>query len=595
MSRCKLEIVWSCTSWVTQYWVWWMVFHCCRWSVFYCFFSYLTVLELHYEGRVWRSWVAQEQAKEMGTSVIESEHRIDVELFLNKYPQWELGTPHWSVILHMMFLHAVERGWKEAECMVCWGHQGSTLEPDPEAGHSTMELVGYRTSHKEIKDIYQSVYLLWRPTGLPCCGDQLRRRTIWDILSSLKDWLHRCRYPAAAGEDPEPQEGWWSRPNRWEPYEEALRAACQRALDTAEALQGDIERLSWRARDRSWTHSWTHSQSWSRSCSRSRRRSCSRACSQSHPWNSSQSRQSRSPNGPLPGRRVMFREPEVRPNFEGSVEDYSSEPSVSDVEIWLEWQAQQLGTPAWWSELEAILGVEDPWELTCKIRASFYIPEVRMRAFLEQVYTVPPAPKCLNRNAFLPDELSYQDVWQQPILLTIAYARGLQYWAEKLNPPRSLDLHPLAGSVVELRETVQEYVTFDHWDVVQGLGVIHLGSTSQWPQTTLFIHMLSLLVEGQDFMEAITHTTSPIAEEDMTRCTTLPSEAERESWYLLVVTASMGQLNLGPSGNNCKRSTVDPHNENTFWNPWMAATFSGCTSTISFGGATVKELNKWGM
>ena len=105
-----------------------------------------------------------------------------------------------------------------------------------------------------------------------------------------------------------------------------------------------------------------------------------------------------------------------------------------------------------------------------------------MRAFLEQEYTTPPAPKCLSRNTFLPDELSYQDIWQQPTLLTVAYARGLQYWAEKLKPPRSPDLHPLAGSVVEMRETVQEYVTFNHWDVVQGLGVIHLGPTSHWPK-----------------------------------------------------------------------------------------------------------------
>ena len=77
-----------------------------------------------------------------------------------------------------------------------------------------------------------------------------------------------------------------------------------------------------------------------------------------------------------------------------------------------------------------------------------------MRAFLEQEYTVPPTPKCLNRNAFLPDELSYQDVWQQLILLMVAYARGLQYWAEKLNLLESPDLCPLAGSFVELRETV---------------------------------------------------------------------------------------------------------------------------------------------
>ena len=102
-----------------------MVFHCCRWPVFYCFFIYLTLLELHYGGRVQRSQLAQEQAKEMGTSVREYECRIDVGLFLSEYPRWELGTPHWSVILHEMFLHAAKRGWKEAECMVCQGHQSS--------------------------------------------------------------------------------------------------------------------------------------------------------------------------------------------------------------------------------------------------------------------------------------------------------------------------------------------------------------------------------------------------------------------------------------------------------------------------------------
>ena len=59
-----------------------------------------------------------------------------------------------------------------------------------------------------------------------------------DILSSLKDCVQRCV------EDLEPQGEWWPRPNRQEPYKEALRAACQRVLDSAEALQGDIERLS---------------------------------------------------------------------------------------------------------------------------------------------------------------------------------------------------------------------------------------------------------------------------------------------------------------------------------------------------------------
>ena len=86
----------------------------------------------------------------MGTSVREAKCRIDIRLFLNEYPRWDLGTPHQSVILHEMFLHTAERGQKKAECRVCWGHWGSTSEPKPEAGHSTMELVGYQTSHKEI-------------------------------------------------------------------------------------------------------------------------------------------------------------------------------------------------------------------------------------------------------------------------------------------------------------------------------------------------------------------------------------------------------------------------------------------------------------
>ena len=170
--------------------------------------------------------------------------RIDIGLLLDEYPRWELGTPHQSVILHEMFLHTAERGWKEVECMVHLGCQGSTSEPNPEAGHSTMELVGYQTSCKEISDINQSVCLLRRPLGLPSCGDQLRRRTICNILSSFKDQLHRHRYPAATREDPESEEEWQPRLNRQEPYEEALRVAHQRVLDTTEALRGDIERPS---------------------------------------------------------------------------------------------------------------------------------------------------------------------------------------------------------------------------------------------------------------------------------------------------------------------------------------------------------------
>ena len=99
------------------------------------------------------------------------------------------------------------------------------------------------------------------------------------------------------------------------------------------------------------------------------------------------------PDRPPPRRRVTFRNPEEEMSPKRDVEDYSIEPSVLDVETWLEWQARQLSTPAWWTELKAILGIRDPQKLTQKISASFYIPEVRMRALLEPEYTVPPTPE----------------------------------------------------------------------------------------------------------------------------------------------------------------------------------------------------------
>ena len=78
---------------------------------------------------------------------------------------------------------------------------------------------------------------------------------------------------------------------------------------------------------------------------------------------------------------------------------------------------------------------------------------------------------------------SYQDVQQQPFLLTVAYAQGLQYWTEKLNPPEDLHFHSLTRSVIELRERVKKHVIFTKWDVIQGLARVNPGATSQWPQT----------------------------------------------------------------------------------------------------------------
>ena len=81
--------------------------------------TYSTLLELHYGGHINRSQVARERAREAGISVQESERQVDLELFLDEYPRWGLVTPHQLVVLHKMFLHTMEQGWKEAECMFC--------------------------------------------------------------------------------------------------------------------------------------------------------------------------------------------------------------------------------------------------------------------------------------------------------------------------------------------------------------------------------------------------------------------------------------------------------------------------------------------
>ena len=162
--------------------------------------SYWTLLTLHYGGCIERSQVARERAKDQGISVWESERMVDLELFLNEYPWWGLGTPHWSVVLHKIFLHTAGWGQKEVECMFHWGHRGSVPEPDPRADQSAMELVGYQMSWKEMRDIYHSMYLLRRSPGSPSCGKWQRRRTIQDILSFLTNWLQRQTYPTATGD-----------------------------------------------------------------------------------------------------------------------------------------------------------------------------------------------------------------------------------------------------------------------------------------------------------------------------------------------------------------------------------------------------------
>ena len=47
-------------------------------------------------------------------------------------------------------------------------------------------------------------------------------------------------------------------------------------------------------------------------------------------------------------------------------EGYLPEPSIRNIEVWLDWQAHQLDMPHWWVELTAIPNVENPKRLAQK-------------------------------------------------------------------------------------------------------------------------------------------------------------------------------------------------------------------------------------
>ena len=276
-------------------------------SYFCCLFSYHSLLELHYGGRMNKSQTAREQAIEVGLLVREAKQRLDAELFLDEYPRWELGADHWSIILHGIFLHATKWGKKEAERFIHQGCWDSLPRPDLEADQSAMKLMGYWTSHKVIWDLYHSVYLLIGSPGPPPCGPQQRREAIHDILSSLRNQLHWQVYPITAKEDTQgPVDEPWSRPRRrGDSHEEALweaRMACQRVVEAAQVVKNNIERLSQGMRDVQWTHPCSHS----------------RSCLQSHSldgW-------LRSPSRPWQEKRVTFWELEVKPDPEESRESY---------------------------------------------------------------------------------------------------------------------------------------------------------------------------------------------------------------------------------------------------------------------------------
>ena len=150
---------------------------------------------------------------------------------------------------------------------------------------------------------------------------------------------------------------------------------------------------------------------------------------------------------------------------------------------------------------------EDRHKFAWKIRVSFYVPEVRLRVSPEWVYTTPPAPQVLDRGTFHPEKFTYQDMRQWLVLHTIAYARCLQHWVEKHNPPKNLDSCPWVECVRELWQTIQEFVNITCQDVMQGLEVEK--SEASCLGATIFSQVLASLVNEPKIVEDPPHLDDP--------------------------------------------------------------------------------------
>ena len=142
----------------------------------------------------------------------------------------------------------------------------------------------------------------------------------------------------------------------------------------------------------------------------------------------------------------------------------SPEPPVEDYERWVTWQAWVHNMPGWWLELAKIPGVDNHQELAKKVQASFKLPQqISEWHGMENYHWAPPTPLCICLKNFLPQpdpKFVCWDITESQLEKMVSYAQTFQFWAEKANLPTQGQQCLLAGSILELREAMECYVSF---------------------------------------------------------------------------------------------------------------------------------------
>ena len=112
--------------------------------------------------------------------------------------------------------------------------------------------------------------------------------------------------------------------------------------------------------------------------------------------------------------------------------------------------------------------------------------------------TPPPVPHCIKWDAFLLQSRTCfvsEDVRLRQPRKTLAYAKLLQFWADKVQPPRVGEPCQLMACVQKLKEVMEPFITFMDEDVLNDY------PPSPWEKITSSLHSGAAEKEVQESMQ----------------------------------------------------------------------------------------------
>ena len=316
---------------------------------------------------------------------------MDMKLFLEGQTKWEDDSPHRLVMLYEMFKHATDQGQKEVERTVSKGCWQGLPKLDQEVDLSAIQLVSPKTTKEEILSLYLEVYKQQRlPGSLP--GELELTKEVVSTFEGHQRWKEErtpgvTMRPQSINAQPSKSRVPGKRETSIEKSLAPIREAHQKALATAAALEGEIERLSCPL-PQSWPEVRTRLKSrdcWMHGATESKRRHCQVHFTNSPtpyhlPRDSPESGKGKPTLEDSDLGELLELEPGVTSFLRGSEESLEEEGPPHELPLgefqeWVTWKAEMTKTPDWWRELLVVPGVPNCKRLAQKVQALFSHPK----------------------------------------------------------------------------------------------------------------------------------------------------------------------------------------------------------------------------